>query len=84
MRNVHTRSRVGRDGLLKLEIPTDFSETEIDVVVVYQPIESTSVKPSQEELGWPPRFFEETAGQWQGEPLTREPQGEYEIREELK
>jgi hypothetical protein len=84
MRNVHTRSRVGRDGLLKLEIPTELSETDIDVVVVYQPIETASAKPTPEEPGWPPHFFEETAGQWQGEPLTREPQGEYEVREELK
>jgi hypothetical protein len=31
---------------------------------------------------WPPGFFEETAGAWQGE-LERAPQGEYEKREEL-
>ncbi|WP_157453399.1 hypothetical protein [Coleofasciculus chthonoplastes] len=33
-----------------------------------------------EELGWSPGFFERTAGKWQGEPLTREEQGEYEQR----
>ena len=37
-----------------------------------------------EELGWPPGFFEETAGMWQGEPLVRGEQGEYETREELE
>lgn len=33
--------------------------------------------------GWSPGFFEATAGAWQGETLAREPQGEYEMREEL-
>ncbi|MEK8016922.1 MAG: hypothetical protein VSS75_008645 [Candidatus Parabeggiatoa sp.] len=36
-----------------------------------------------EELGWPPGFFERTAGAWEGEPLTRDEQGEYEQREVL-
>ncbi len=35
---------------------------------------------SLEELGWSPGFFERTAGAWQGEPLTRGQQGEYEQR----
>jgi len=33
--------------------------------------------------GWPPGFFEETAGAWQGEPLERSPQGEQEQRLDL-
>ena len=40
-------------------------------------------QPAPTERGWPPGFFEATAGAWQGEPLQREPQGEYEQREEL-
>ena len=27
---------------------------------------------------WPPDFFEATAGAWAGEPMVREPQGDYE------
>ena len=30
---------------------------------------------------WPPGFFEEVVGGWQGEPLERPPQGAYERRE---
>jgi len=40
-------------------------------------------KKTPEELGWSPGFFERTAGAWEGEPLTRGEQGEYEIREPL-
>jgi len=34
--------------------------------------------------GWPEGFFERTAGAWQGEPLVRESQGEFERRRELE
>jgi len=37
-----------------------------------------------EELGWPPNFFEQTAGCLQDDPLMRYPQGEYELRESLE
>lgn len=37
-----------------------------------------------EELGWPPNFFEQTAGCLQDDPLVRYPQGEYEVREPLE
>lgn len=33
--------------------------------------------------GWSDGFYETTAGTWTGEPLIREPQGEYELRLEL-
>ncbi|WP_414543858.1 MULTISPECIES: ribbon-helix-helix domain-containing protein [Nostocaceae] len=37
-----------------------------------------------DELGWPPGFFEQTAGCLQDDPLVRYPQGEYEVREPLE
>jgi putative addiction module CopG family antidote len=45
----------------------------------------TAVQPkTPEELGWPPGFFEQTAGCLQDDPLVRYPQGEYELRESLE
>ena len=44
-----------------------------------EPVPETAV----DEYGWPIGFFEETAGAFQGEPLVREHQGEYEVRLEL-
>ena len=36
---------------------------------------------SDRDLGWTPGFFERTAGLWQGEPLERGDQGEYDKRD---
>lgn len=51
-----------------------------------QPKENSdeSQQPVLDVNGWPIGFFEETAGCFQGEPLVREPQGEYEERLELE
>ncbi|MDT8450471.1 MAG: hypothetical protein RQ847_09925 [Wenzhouxiangellaceae bacterium] len=35
------------------------------------------------EAEWPPGYFEQVFGQWQGAPLKREPQGEFERREDF-
>ncbi|GAB4178433.1 MAG: hypothetical protein Fur006_10870 [Coleofasciculaceae cyanobacterium] len=42
--------------------------------------DTNTVTKTPEELGWPPGFFERTAGRWEGEPLIRGEQGEYEQR----
>lgn len=84
MQSIKLTSHVGADGVLKLHIPLGLPDTELEVVVVLQPLAPASQRPAAEELGWPPGFFEETAGALQGDPLVREPQGEYEVREELE
>lgn len=77
MQSIKLRSHVGQDGILKLEVPLGLSEMDLEVVVVVQPVAKT-------QTGWPPGFFEQTAGAWAGEPLVREPQGEYETRDKLE
>lgn len=36
------------------------------------------------DAGWPEAFFTEVAGGWQGKPLERPPQGEFELRDNLE
>lgn len=79
METITLHSRVGADGLLKLQIPIHLTNTELEVVLIVQP-----VTPQLKTAEWPPEFFEEVAGGWRGEPLVREDQGQYEIREELE
>ncbi len=85
MKSIQLTSHVGKDGILKIQMPVDITDQEVDVVVVVQPrLKFEPAVDTPEARGWPPGFFEKTAGAWQGDPLTRPPQGKYEIREELK
>ena len=75
-------SHVGSDGILQIEVPTEFKDTDLEVTVSIQTVNPVPKK-TPEELGYAPGFFEEVVGGWVGEPLVREEQGEYEKREEL-
>ena len=81
MQTIKLKSHVGDDGILHLDVPTNIKNAELEVVVTLKNIISTSE--NRKKLEWSPGFFEKTAGAWEGEPLQREPQGEYENREEL-
>jgi hypothetical protein len=52
--------------------------------VAGSPDARTEKPTSPEELGWPPNFFAETFGSLRGMNLVREPEGDYEIRDEWK
>ena len=77
MRTVLAHGKTGADGVLHLSIPLGAAEAEFEAVVIVQPQAPPFIHPD-----WPPGFFEQTAGAWQGE-LERAPQGEYEKREEF-
>lgn len=69
--SVQVKAIVGADGVLRLEVPTAFRDTEVDACVVIQPSETDA---------WPTDFFETTAGKWMGE-LERGEQGTAEQRD---
>jgi hypothetical protein len=53
------------DGLLRFAIPADGPAGRFEVAVVLTPIPTTNgtaAKRTPEELGWPPGYFERTAG----------------------
>ena len=66
METITMKAHVGADGILTLQAPIKVTNTEVEVVIVVQP-----VKP--EAAG--------AAGGRQGEKPVREPPGEYEVRE---
>ena len=77
---IELKSRVGPDGVLTLKVPIGKEDANREVVVTVQPVaKPAEVTFDREE--WK-RFIEETAGCWQGEPLVRPEQGEFEKREE--
>lgn len=82
MNSIALKTHVGPDGRLRLNIPTGLTDTDLEVIVIMQPvIAKPATKPK--DLGWPPGFFEQTFGSFKDEPLERPEQGEYEQREEV-
>jgi hypothetical protein len=81
MQTVHVQSQTGSDGILHLEIPVGLPNADLEVVLVIQPRSPALHPEATEAPGWPARFFEETAGAWQGE-FVRD-QGQFEEREGL-
>ena len=85
MQSIKLQVHIGPDGLLKLEMPAGMSNTDVEVLVVVQPLPSSPASskpnPTPEELGWPPGFFEQTEGALANDPIERPPQGEFEVRE---
>ena len=62
-------------------------EGEFDVAVeltAKPAVNGMAHKPTPEELGWPPGFFENVIGSIDDDTFMRHPQGEYEKREELE
>lgn len=83
MRSIQLKSNVGKDGILRLQIPVDMPEQEIEIVVVIQPVQNKKEKRYQfSNKGWPDNFFENVVGAWSGD-LVRPPQGDFEVRKEL-
>ncbi len=81
MQSVNIQTHIGPDGILRLEIPTNLPEQDLQVLVIYQQTPDPPTLPQEE---WSPDFFEKVIGSWEGEPLTRGKQGQYEERKILQ
>ncbi|NJL55605.1 hypothetical protein HC928_10710 [bacterium] len=74
MQTIKLDARVGQDGVLKLELPLDVTDVDLEVLVVVQ---------RKERRGWPPGYFERTAGSLADDPIERPSQGEVEKRDRV-
>ena len=79
MQSITLRSHVGPDGILHIDIPVGVHDVDLEVTVTVEPFARQPAK-TLEELGYPPDFFEKTAGSFEDEPLVRYPQGELQER----
>jgi hypothetical protein len=83
MQTHRTLAKAGRDGVLHLDIPVGAPDAEFEIVVVLQPSLAASAPATPEDLGWPPHFFEQTAGSIQDPTFRPHDQGEFEYRPEF-
>lgn len=51
METMKLRSHIGTDGILILQMPTEFKDTSVEVLVVVQPLTSEAVKPKYNAWG---------------------------------
>lgn len=80
---LHFSAESDTAGIIHLDIPVG-AVGNYDVQVVVSPkaiANGTRAKPTPEELGWPPGYFERTCGSIQDPAFERGDQGEYEVRE---
>ena len=84
MVSIHLKTHVGADGTVNLTVPTEFRETDLDVLVVLKPVEDSGQGSPGSTTDWPAGFFEETFGSFQSEPLARLRQGEADSRDTLR
>ena len=66
MQSIKLKKRVGENGILHLDIPLGMKDKEVEVIVIYQSVETTQI---QEDLGYPTGLFEQTYGSCQDDPI---------------
>lgn len=76
--------QIYKDAPNAISIPEELQHQAIEVIIWPLDKLEAEQKIETDANGWPVGFFEETAGAWAGEPLVRDPQGEYEQRLELE
>ena len=72
MQTITLKAHTDHLGLVKLEIPTDLPDREVEIVLVMQAL----TQKSDNTMGYPPGYFDETYGSFADEPLERD-QPEY-------
>lgn len=70
MQTIKLRSKIGKDGILHLDIPVGVTETELEVTLMFE----SETLPSQGK-GYPPGFFERTYGICADDPIIIDNEG---------
>ncbi len=68
-----------------ITVPPELRHRRVELIIL--PLDESTANGKATAVdanGWPLGFFEETEGCWAGEPLVREPQGDYETRLEFE
>ena len=68
-------THVGKDGILHLKVPLDIQDQDVEIIVVVHPKFQGDTSSKDGLKG--------VIGAWQGETLTRPPQGDYEARSSI-
>ncbi|BAZ24189.1 hypothetical protein NIES4073_50810 [Kalymmatonema gypsitolerans NIES-4073] len=57
MQSIKLKKRVGADGILHLDIPVEITDKEVEIMVIYQPLETPTQPKRPRQRSWNPGFF---------------------------
>jgi hypothetical protein len=77
MVTIPIKTHLQPDGTLDLRIPTGLPESDVEVLVVVQPVTKPAAR-------WPEGLIESTYGAFAGHPLEQPSPGECETREDFR
>ena len=77
METIKLKTHIDDSGTLRLELPTQLANQNVEVLVVLQRLQEEP----RDALGWPIGYFDEVYGILADDPIERGDQGEFEKRE---
>ncbi len=80
MQTITLKARADSNGMVKLEIPTDLADRDVEIVLVMQPL---AIEPL-DDMGYPIGYFEETYGIFADDPLERNQPPSPDVRDEME
>lgn len=80
MQTIILKARADKDGVIRLVIPTDIADRDIEIVLVMHPIDDEPV----DEMGYPVGYFEQTYGILADDPIERSQPFYPDVRDEIK
>ena len=83
MQAIQLQSHIGNDGILKIQLPKNFYNMDLNVTLTIEPLSEEVIAKFEEKLSWH-KFIEQTYGCMADSPIKRGGQGQYEIREVLQ
>jgi len=84
MRSLHVRAHVDKEGQVTFRMPPEFTDQDVDLVIVFEALKATEASVSTPaSRGWPAGFFEEVAGSLPDFPEI-DSEGDFEARDPLE
>lgn len=80
MQTVTLKTHTDKHGMIRLEIPTQLANQDVEIVVIMQPFSTDGV----DAMGYPIGYFEETYGSFADAPMERQQPLHFDTRDPLE
>lgn len=84
MQTLTLKARADKNGILRLEIPTNQADRELEIVLVMQTINDAITDEPVDAMGYPIGYFDETYGSMADDPIERNQPLHPDVRDEIE